>query len=649
MSMFKCIESLEENPAEVFLQVTSILLRLVDNVLHYPSDPKYRKLRLENKLISTVIMPSIGAMECLFEIGFQEGEDALLLPPESTSIEKLKRFREEIAKRRSKYLKDNNSTNNETSQNKSNGNSERQSTPQPGAAATSQSRPVMSHNINSNSTQTQNPFLEKLRQHSAMVLQYEEEDTKRKALAVLPLIEINERVERRMRQHQQHARKSGQPINEDSLQETLFFTELMCWFKNDFFEWVNSPKCSQCDCDTSFVETSTTLLESIRVEVYKCGKCSAKLTFPRYNEAKKLLETRKGRCGEWANAFTAVVRALNWDARLVSDESDHAWTEVYFKSEGRWVHCDPCECALDKPLLYEKGWKKQLSYVIGFSCEDVQDVTWRYSANHSALLTRRRLCTEQQLVRTIEELNHLRQTNLSSARRKALAKRTLIELVQLMLPASDTEGDTQGRQSGSLAWRLARAETSLAQSGSEISLGQEENKAYVWTPTAEEVREKRMVINYCTGTDLYSRGPVEERVRGWRTRTFAAENIFRKEEKDWKTAYLCRTENSTEGRISWQVDLTTSELRVGDVEVQCPATTYENGTVLWLLCSGDKCVRVSDGHMKTSELRGSSNLTLTATLKGGKGDVAWQHAQLFRQPLNATDTSFSLSLSFISP
>lgn len=66
------------------------------------------------------------------------------------------------------------------------------------------------------------------------------------------------------------------------------------------------------------------------VEIYKCKTCSAIVRFARYNDPKKLLETRRGRCGEWANVgwlplgvysflmFLSVLQccAEQWDPEL---------------------------------------------------------------------------------------------------------------------------------------------------------------------------------------------------------------------------------------------------------------------------------------------------------------------------------------------
>lgn len=81
--------------------------------------------------------------------------------------------------------------------------------------------------------------------------------------------------------------------------------------------------------------------------------------FPRYNSPAKLLETRRGRCGEWANCFTLCCRAAGLEARYIMDWTDHVWTEYYSHAHQRWIHLDPCEAAYDKPLLYE---------VLSFSC-----------------------------------------------------------------------------------------------------------------------------------------------------------------------------------------------------------------------------------------------------------------------------------------
>lgn len=62
--------------------------------------------------------------------------------------------------------------------------------------------------------------------------------------------------------------------------------------------------------------------------MHKCSSCNDFTPFARYNDLNILLETRKGRCGEWANVFTLFCRAMKWDARHVIDEGDHVWTEV---------------------------------------------------------------------------------------------------------------------------------------------------------------------------------------------------------------------------------------------------------------------------------------------------------------------------------
>jgi len=66
------VDSLEENPKEVLETALRLLLTVADNILNNPRDIKFRRLKLANKNVSEKLLPAIGAIECLFEMGFDE-------------------------------------------------------------------------------------------------------------------------------------------------------------------------------------------------------------------------------------------------------------------------------------------------------------------------------------------------------------------------------------------------------------------------------------------------------------------------------------------------------------------------------------------------------------------------------------------------
>lgn len=63
---------LSENPKNVFLETSEVLLRLASNLLRSPDNPKFRRLRLGNAIVQNKLLPVVGGMQCLFEMGFQE-------------------------------------------------------------------------------------------------------------------------------------------------------------------------------------------------------------------------------------------------------------------------------------------------------------------------------------------------------------------------------------------------------------------------------------------------------------------------------------------------------------------------------------------------------------------------------------------------
>lgn len=252
----------------------------------------------------------------------------------------------------------------------------------------------------------------------------------------------------------------------------LFLKNFTLYFKENVMTWVNKLPCNKCgNKETESHPTRGPQTDeerqggASRVEVYFCTTCNDTSTFPRYNSARKLLETRQGRCGEFANLFGLYCRAVGFETRYCADFTDHVWVECLV--DGEWIMADACEGLIDKASMYEDGWGKDLSFVIGVTTDSVVDVTPRYTRKWFSpdfQARRRGVCSsEEQSQRIVKQFNTKVQQSSSKNRQEELNRR--LEREQRLLSANqqatewtDLEKHGQGRISGSLQWKLSRKE-----------------------------------------------------------------------------------------------------------------------------------------------------------------------------------------------
>ena len=259
------------------------------------------------------------------------------------------------------------------------------------------------------------------------------------------------------------------PKRKENSTSKEYVKELLHWYKKEFFSWCNKPKCPLCDSDKNIQPLGTCRsndfekkYQSYNTELYSCLGCGGvEVRFPRYNSPFKLLQTKTGRCGEWANLFGCILYACGFKTRFVSNYEDHVWNEFYNEEEKRWIHVDPCEEAYDTPLVYEQGWGRVITFVVATSDEEIVDVTPRYVKDWCIVKERRSDFMENTLKAIIRNINSNLFMKLSEEEKVKLEERRKLEneeFANKTMVCQVKEEEQLPRQSGSLDWRKNRGE-----------------------------------------------------------------------------------------------------------------------------------------------------------------------------------------------
>lgn len=482
-------------------------------------------------------------------------------------------------------------------------------------------------------------------------------------------------------------------VLEGDYQEKML-PHLTDWFANQFFSWFQAPACELCGQDLDSCGSSLNV-EGKQVEHYICnnssasggqnGSCQFTYDFIRHNDPAILMTTRRGRCGEWANCFFVFLKALDYDARIVFDSTDHVWNEVWSEPKQRWIHVDSCENSIDNPLLYEAGWSKKLEYCLAFGPHEALDVTRRYAIDFEGKTrAKRNSCDEIWLEEYLSMLTGKLLLDAPANLKQSVLKRHLMDkqsLVQLAksatnvlkaadLVANGNSGGLSGRKSGSMAWRIQRGEFCPILKNSHVvkitTTCDEPTKIAQTGPTNSliglDCHDEKFLfeLKYNSIADCYTSSSIIS-VSGnscsskkWSSLIYLSENLDYKYERDWKTAYLARYETcpaNVEGKIVWKFDISSlkSWKRI-ELKLDCkcyPMTTVEIELRLYDKDSNfleSKSLQVN--HLSTiarDSIQSDSSLVhfleLVATLKGGdpSDSVAWQKPQLFRQTRNVDD------------
>jgi len=168
--------------------------------------------------------------------------------------------------------------------------------------------------------------------------------------------------------------------------------KIIQWFSSQLLRWNNDTSCHSCQEETRRLypdRPTKNEYESgaVRVDRYVCLKCYACTRKPININIDYILKNKEGGNPQFCIVFAAILRLLGYGFRFVSNLSlDYCWLEIWDPINCIYIHVDPCQDAINAPLLYECGWGKGITWVCAVGEYECVDVTTKYTSNILSVL-----------------------------------------------------------------------------------------------------------------------------------------------------------------------------------------------------------------------------------------------------------------------